>query len=67
MPVPLSNNSLLVRNIPENMDEEVFESKLENLLGLDVESDFTIDFRPPCAIIQFSCDFSNEGMLFSLY
>lgn len=63
-PVPLSNNSLLIRNIPEKMDEELFQSKLENLLPGDKE--FTIDFRPPHAIVQFDCDYSNKG-IFTLH
>ena len=60
-PVPLSNNSLLIRNVPENMTDELLESVLESRLGLEADSDFTVDFRPPYAVVQFNCDYSDRG------
>ena len=62
-PVPkeYDKNKLIVREIPDNVDEEFFSTLIESRLGLEYEDDFNVDFRNKCAIIIFSKNYTDEG------
>ena len=62
-PVPkeYDKNKLIVRDIPDNVDEEFFSTLIESRLGLEYEEDFTVDFRKKCAIVIFSKDYTDKG------
>ena len=51
----------MIKCIPEDVNEELFESKMENCLNLSIDTDFTTDFKPPLAILQLKRDYKDEG------
>ena len=50
-----------MRDVPEGVDEEYFNTIIEGKLGLDSDDDFNVDFRVTCAIIMFTAEYTDEG------
>ena len=66
LPVPVpkeyAKDKLLVKDIPDSIDEEFFAMFVENRLGMDDGEDFTVDFRNNCAVLLFTQPYSDEGI-----
>ena len=50
---------LLISSIPDGVSKEYLAQFVENRLGLEQEKDFTLDFRPPLALLAFSSEIGN--------
>lgn len=56
------NNKLLIRQIPQQVDEEHLQLFLESTLKMISEKDFAVEVKGRGAMITFlSAQFSNEG------
>ena len=59
------NNKLLIRQIPQQVDEEHLQLFLESTLKMVSQDDFVVEVRGGSAMITFlSAQISNEGMQF---
>ena len=63
-PVPkeYAKDKLLLKDIPDSIDEEYFVMFVENRLGMDDGEDFTVDFRNKYAVLLFTQPYSDEGI-----
>ena len=62
-PVPkeYDKDKLIVREIPNGVDDKYFDTFVEARLGIESDDDFSVDFRNTCAIIIFTEEYSDEG------
>ena len=62
VPKEYEKDKLLLKDIPDDIDEEFFVKFVENQLGMDDGEDFTVDFRNKCAVLLFTQPYSDEGI-----
>ena len=63
-PVPkeYAKDMLLLKDIPDSIDDDFFAMFVESRLGMDDGEDFTLDFRNKCAVLLFTKPYSDEGI-----
>ena len=61
IPKEYDKDKLIVREIPDGVDEEYFNTFIEGRLGIESDNDFSVDFSKTCSIIMFTDKYSNEG------
>ena len=60
-PKQYEKDKLLIKNIPDGVSEDLLEVFVEGRLGLESETDFTIDFKSNCALLSFRCFYTDNG------
>ena len=65
VPKEYEKNKLLVKNIPEGVNEDFFVVFVESCLNLDIDKSFHVDFRKTCALLSFTQPYSDEGIVIS--
>ena len=65
VPKEYEKNKLLVKNIPEGVNEDVFVVFVESCLNLDIGESLHVDFRKTCALLSFTQPYSDEGIVIS--
>lgn len=61
IPKEYDKDKLIIKEIPDGVDEEFFVTFIESKLGLENDEDFQIDFRKTCAIIMLTEERTDEG------
>ena len=61
-PTDYEKDKLIVKSIPEGIEKYVFVMFVEGRLDLDVDDDFSVDFRKTCAVLLFTRPYSDEGI-----
>ena len=66
VPVPpvkeYDKSKLLIKDIPKEVEEDLFCLFVEKCLGLDHETDFTYDLRSGVAVLFFGSSYTDEGI-----
>ena len=60
-PKQYEKDKLLIKNIPDGVSEDFLEVFVEGRMGLESETDFTIDFKSNCALLSFRCFYTDKG------
>ena len=58
---PYALDKLMIRDIPNGVDEELFLTYLEGRFHLDVDVDFSVQIRGSCALVTFQRQYSDDG------
>ena len=60
-PKQYEKDKLLIKNIPDVVSDDLLEVFVEGRLGLESDTDFTIDFKSNCALLSFTCFYTDKG------
>ena len=58
-------NKLLIKNIPEAVNEDVLVTFLDSRLDIEHKVDYAIELKDGCAVVTFSKECTDEGMCIS--
>ncbi len=56
-------DKLLVKGVPERVNEDVLTTYLDGRLDLEHETDYTAKLKNSCAVVIFNEQYSAEGIL----
>ena len=56
-------DKLLVKGVPESVNEDVLTTYLDGRLDLEHETDYTVKLKNSCAVIIFTEQYSVEGIV----
>ena len=64
-PVPkeYEKDKLIVQDIPDDVDEDMFTMFVEQRLGMDEGEGVSIDYRDTCALLSFDEQYTDDGNL----
>ena len=58
-------NQLLIKNIPKALSEDLLVMFLEGILQFEHETDFVVKLKNACATVNFTREYSVEGILYT--
>ncbi len=55
-------DNLIIKNIPDKVDEEFLGLFIEGKLQLESDDDFSVKLGKNCALLSFNHEYSDEGI-----